>query len=456
MKLSTILLGLIVLLSAVSLNAQSAIPFEVLKLVPEDVDLESPQYLAAKNELAQLVKNCGSGVIKGAIDSKGNVLENQCGFQVELDSLFFEGPETKTGLIIDKNWAYRDGVEWYLPKDQTVPESFDLRDLMTSGIPEIKKQQCGDCWAWSTHHGLEIARAVHDGKVVDHSIQTVLSCSRAGSCNGGYMKAVDFLLHGLPEEADFPYAGYDKNCKYTSTQISTGWEPKMLSTPYVGESKRYSLAMRTKNGDYREGTKVKEMMAAMNDSKGPLVVTVSAYSISGNGVYNSCSAINSGGNHMVAIVGWDNENGKRNAHVWNSWGKSHGDNGVSRIQWECGDGRLNRGLGVSAKIVQYKPACVPPTAAQKYLHELKKGESVQIGVEPKEGTTCQWLPTEGLSDPKSCNPVAKPEQSTEYHLSVTNSCGTASSMTLVDIMTGNKTGRRKILTPHGLIIVKKS
>jgi len=193
----------------------------------------------------------------------------------------------------------------------------------------------------------------------------------------------------------------------------------------------------------------------MHDAKGPLVVTVASYSMSGPGIYNSCSAINSGGNHMVAIVGWDLENGKRNAHVWNSWGKSHGENGVSRIQWECGNGRLNRGLGVSARIVKYKPTCIPPSAAQKYLNEIKKGESVQIGVELTPGVTCQWLPEEGLSDPSSCNPIAQPNQSVEYHLSATNQCGTASSMTLVQVETADKSGKQKILTPHGEVLVKK-
>jgi hypothetical protein len=213
--------------------------------------------------------------------------------------------------------------------------------------------------------------------------------------------------------------------------------------------------MQKKDGSYREGTKVSEMMAAMQSAQGPLVVSVLAYSLSGSGIYNSCSGINSGGNHMVAVVGWDKDNGKRNAHVWNSWGASHGDKGVSRIQWECGNGRLNRGLGVLAKIVRYKSNCIPPDAAQKYLHETNLGDSVSIGVEQKEGMTCKWLPTLGLNDPNSCNPIAKPEISTEYHLTATNSCGTSSSMTLVSLWQADKNQKQKVLTPHGEITVRR-
>jgi len=64
-------------------------------------------------------------------------------------------------------------------------------------------------------------------------------------------------------------------------------------------------------------------------------------------------------------------------------------------------------------------------------------------------------PTLGLSDAKSCNPIAKPEISTEYHLTATNNCGTSSSMTLVSLWQADKTQKQKMLTPHGEIAVKK-
>lgn len=426
---------------------------EVLKVVPGQYNLNSPQYRFAKKELETTVRMCGPGVVEGAVARDGSALENRCTYQIKLDELFFTPPKDKTGLLQDPNWAYQDGVTWVEAAPQDIPEKLDLRDLMKNGIPDLRKQNCGDCWAWATHHGLELARAVHDQTVFDHSIQTVLSCSRAGSCGGGYMKAVDFLIHGLPMESEFPYAGSDKSCKFSSSDISNGWTGKIISAPYIGSSMTYSRALRDADGRYREGTKVKSMMAAMVEWKSPLVVTVDAYSISGSGIYSSCSAINSGGNHMVAISGFETVNGKRIAQVWNSWGKSHGENGVSRIQWECGDGRLNRGLGTSAKIVQYKPACTPPNAAQPFLHEIAAGGSVQIGVEQSPGTTCVWAPTDGLADPNACVTIAKPAQSTEYHLTATNPCGTSSSMTLVDVwlkgMARNTT--RMLLTPFGEI-----
>ncbi len=446
-----------VLASVMNLTAMAAKPkltAEVLSRVPEKYNINAKKNRAAKEELEDLIESCGSGVVEGAVSRTGEALTNRCSFQVKLDELFFRPTAEKTGLLPDRDWAYQDGVTFFEPKVNVaeLPDSFDLRDLMKNGQPEIRTQNCGDCWAWATHHGLEIARAVHDQKALDLSIQTVLSCSKQGSCGGGYMSAVDFLAHGLPFEADFPYAGTDKTCKFSSSDITKGWEGKTIGTPFIGDSLAHSRAKQKHDGSYREGSKVQQMMAAMYQWKSPLVVTVAAYSISGPGIYNSCSSINSGGNHMVTIVGWDTVGGKRIAKVWNSWGKIHGENGVSKIQWECGDGKLNRGLGVEAKIVQYKPPCTPPDASQSSMKEMVKGGTVQVGAAQPAGSKCSWTPTAGLADPTACVTQASPGMSTEYHLSVENDCGKSSSMTLVYVwgMLRDTANRRDMVhTPFG-------
>jgi hypothetical protein len=429
-------------------NSQS-----VLDLVPTKFKNNPKRYSEGIKRLHDIVRQCGYGVVRNPARLTAKNSKNSCAFQVNLDELFFTPMSERTGLIQERDWAYADGVTWFMPNmEQELPERFDLRELMKSGQPEIRAQKCGDCWAWSTHHGLEIARAIHDNEVIDHSIQTVLSCSNQGSCNGGYMSAVDFLKYGLPPEPDFPYAASDRSCKYSRTQINTGWDGKVQGTPYVGSSMRHSLAKQLSDGTYLEGSKVTEMIAAMHEWQSPLVVTVAAFDISGSGIYSTCSAINSGGDHMVAISGWELVNGKRIAHVWNSWGLGHGENGVSRIQWECGDGKLNRGLGVSAKIVQYKTPCTPPSAAQTYMREIQLGNSVQIGAAQSSDVTCSWTPTEGLSNPNSCETTARPTRSTEYHLSAQNRCGTSSSMTLVHVWPAeDRPQNYQVLTPFGVI-----
>ena len=423
----------------------ASLPSNVLKVIPRGYDIHSTTLNDAKKELEELVSQCGAGVVVGVKE------ENRCAFQVKLDDLFFEPLSKKTGLLQEKGWAYQNGVTFLQPKYGELRNTFDLRELMANGVPEIKRQKCGDCWAWATHHGLKIVRAVHDNGVFEHSVQAVLSCSHSGSCNGGFMSAVNFLKHGLPLEEEFPYAGSNVKCPYSSSDIQEGWDGKISDAPYIGSALQYSRGLRHTDRASWDGSKVENMMAAMIEWKSPLVVTVAGYSISGSGVYNACSAINSGGNHMVTIVGWDTWNDKRVAHVWNSWGPTHGENGVSRIQWECGKGRLNRGLGVLARIVQYKSPCVPPDAAQVYLHEALAGTPIEIGAKQGDNTSCSWTPVEGLADPKACVTTAKPTKTTEYHLTAQNSCGISSSMTLVHLW-----GRDQLIhTPFGDVAYEK-
>jgi hypothetical protein len=428
------------------LQSGAALPPEVLSVIPKEYDLSLRKYADAKKELEEIVADCGAGVV---VDGE----PNRCDYNVKLNAHFFLPKKNKTGLLHDFEWAYHDNVTWYLPTTAAVPDNFDLRDLMRNGLPEIKKQKCGDCWAWATHHSVEINRAVHDGLATDHSIQTVLSCSGAGSCGGGYMSAPSFIVgRGLPYEQDFPYLnGTTGSCKFSKADMNAGkWDGKILAAPYVGNSRNYSRALRLPSGAFRDGAKVSEMMAAMVQWNSPLVVTVAAYTLDGPGVYSSCSAVNSGGDHMVTIVGWEMLNGKRVAHVWNSWGQTHGDKGVSRIVWECSGG-LNRGLGTAARIVQYRAPCTAPNAAQRGLNQIVLGRGVQIGSSQPAGTRCEWTPTAGLNDPTSCTPNASPTTSTEYHFTATNGCGTSSSMTLVQVWSGERKTTQDILTPTGLL-----
>lgn len=405
----------------------------------------------AQKEVDRHVQACGEGVIEGQSG------ENRCSYTVPVDAWLLKPTAEKTGLLHDDNWPYEKGVVMYQPpeiKAEDLPESFDLRDLMTGGQPKIKTQNCGDCWAWSTHHALEIARAVHDLEVVDNSVQTVLSCSGAGSCNGGYMSAPQFLVgRGLPLESDFPYAGYDKRCPFNTSSMKTGWEGKVMDAPYIGSSLNYSRAVYPQE-NYADGNKVTNMMKAMYQWKAPLVVTVAAYS-AGPGIVDSCSSINSQGNHMVAIVGWETWKGKRVAHVWNSWGKNHGTDGVSKIVWECGSGKLNRGLGYEARVVQYKEPSLgcdlPKANVGNSQYSLRPGESIILGAAAYLNQTCKWTPSEGLKNPNACVTTATPSKTTEYHLQATNPCGTTSAMTLVEVATTTSSSKKKrtVLTPHG-------
>lgn len=337
------------------------------------------------------------------------------------------------------------------PEDEeAIPDSWSVLDLGKAKQVKVNTQRCGDCWSQATTKAFEVMIAAHDEKVEKLSVQTQISSCRPdyGSCSGGYPSAADFLVAiGNPFEKQDPYQGRNSSCKFTKAELEAGFDYKLDAAPYVGSSMAHSRFYKDLAG-YTAGS-ARAIAALMYKYQSPAVVTVNAYQ-AGPRTITNCSAINSQGNHMVFVSGWENK--AEIAHVFNSWGKSHGTNGISKIKWECGGaGRFNRGLGVSARVYLYGPKC--HNVADAYTGPnvtIKKGETAVIGRKAKVGQTCEWLPEEGLAftDESKCEALAAPAITTEYHLKATTECGTASAMVLVT-PEGEESGM--ILTPLGKV-----
>lgn len=366
----------------------------------------------------------------------------------------------ETGLIHDDSVFYEQPVYWVqAPISAPIPAKWDLREKATVFPTPGDQGNCGSCWAYSTHQAHEIWHAVNKGTLFDFSPQFLLSCSGEGSCGGGYMSVVSWLAKsGLPPESDFPYKAADIKCKYSKSEIDKGFGNQVIEAPWVGESFEKSRYWKASGKVFQAPDKIKQIQAAMLELNSPAVVTVSAYGSNSDAVVSSCSALNSGGNHMVDVIGWDDENGSVNAHVYNSWGSSHGKGGVSRLKWDC-NGKLNRGLGVSARVLRgdTKPPCDPPGNPN-----LKPEQIIFLGSKTEIGTTlsnvkCAWSPVTGLKDPTACKTDAMPEKSTEYHLEVSNECGKVSAMTFIRVFAPVAMGggavkqeeSKTILTPFG-------
>lgn len=429
-------INLIIFIMLAGCNSSPQLP----QAVKDKISYDLEKYPDTKEEILELISFCGPGVVEGAG-------ENKCGFYYPAVNEYVLRPiNSKTGYIYDPKEPYKSGATFFEPKNEPVPASFNLIEQMVGGAPEIMKQRNNDCWACSTTQGFEVVRAVHDQKPIELSTQTVISCSGSGTAaHGGYMSAVGYLLNGLPIESDFPYIGKDIRCKYTKEEQS--WVPKVISAPYIGSSKGFS---RFKKGNF-DLTDIEMVKRAMYQFKGSAVVTVAAFNV-GKGVYDVSSQCNSGGNHMVNISGWEpysSDKSKTVAHVYNSWGNDFGEKGVGKILWNPKDGCLNRGLGVSARVIQYKSPCTPAVADIGFTHKIiLSGSSVKMG-KKQENVQCSWSPTIGLSDPNSCETYATPEVSTEYHLSVKNNCGTSSAMALVEVYGPKGRINDKLLTPFG-------
>lgn len=426
-------------------------------VVPQSIDID--KYPDAKQYLIEEVEACGPGVIEGAKTADGTAYANKCAHTVKVDQELVESFTFRKGLLHDESIFQQDGVHWYEAGSQfrNVPETFNVMDLMKGSKPVPGNQgKCGSCWAYSTHQGWEIVRAIAEGKFTDLSAQTILSCSdidaKNWGCNGGTMDVVKFIKRGVPVDSEFPYVARKVVCKYSTAQLNDGWPPKAIETPWVGKSLSHSRYWKATGQLYADGKKVQNIMAAMYQQKSPAIATVAAFSVSGSQVYSSCSAINSGGDHMVNLSGWGKNGSDRVADVYNSWGAGFGVGGIGKIKWECGEGKLNRGLGVEARVIQYAPPCQPPEPyIGKAHHQIIKGSSVKLGKKQAPGVTCSWSPATGVHDPSACETFVTPEKSTEYHLTAQNGCATVSAMTLIDVLAPTRGLTPTILTPYGEI-----
>ena len=339
------LVSLILLLIAAATIVGCSSNDEKFKVIEKVITKEIKQpfsvddYPQAKAYLEEEIKSCGKGVV--VHECEGDVCEveeNNCTHVVKADYDFFA--RFKLGLNHDKD-DENNGKQWIMPTAADIaatPEAWDIRDL-NPAVSQVKinRQTCGSCWAESSQKLLDLQVAVNDGKVIDSSVQYLVStCVPTGDCGGGYMTTPDHIIKnkfggsGLPFWVDDPYLGTNSSCKWSKDQMAAGWEYKLKSAPWVGSSLMHSKG--AKKGV--RGNTAEMIKALMYKYKSGALVTVSAYDVSGNGIVNSCSF--GGTNHMVVIPGWGKENGVEYASVWNSWGKGHGLNGISRIKWECG------------------------------------------------------------------------------------------------------------------------
>jgi C1A family cysteine protease len=197
----------------------------------------------------------------------------------------------------------------------TVPATLDWRNMNgVNYVTPIKNQgSCGSCWAFATTAGLESQVLMTQQVSLNLSEQIVLSCSGAGSCNGGYPSSASTFIQntGVPGENYFPYTGSNTAC----SSALTGWQNYTQKiTSYKSVSASVS-AIETALATY-----------------GPLVTTFSVYNdfyYYKGGVYQLTPGATYEGGHAVLIVGYDDVN--QYFIVKNSWGTGWGESGFFKI-----------------------------------------------------------------------------------------------------------------------------
>lgn len=227
------------------------------------------------------------------------------------------------------------------------PASLDWRNIGADNglgvlpgnyVSSVKNQgSCGSCWAFATTAAAEATTQIAlnepidplvSGSAYNLSEQIMLTCSGAGSCNGGYVTSASSYVANTGLLREEP-AG----CYAYSPSSTTCPNP----TAYPGcDQTRYRI-------DSWSGVSagVDAMKNALN-TYGPLVATYAVYNdfyrYYRSGVYEATScdaAVNPlVGYHAVSVVGYQDADATHPVGyfiVKNSWGTGWGESGYFRI-----------------------------------------------------------------------------------------------------------------------------
>jgi C1A family cysteine protease len=204
-------------------------------------------------------------------------------------------------------------------------ESLDYVKL--GGTVEVKNQgQCGSCWAHGTTAVVESRLFLDTGNITSLSEQFLLDCDQSrlcGGCCGGLPEnSLQWLAGdsgapgggtGISSEADYPYdsaSGTDPNprCDESKPRVATLTGFGVLDNPDDAS-----------------------VMSSLNEF-GVLAVALDSKVLqfyTGGIITDSSVCQNT--NHVVAIVGYDSEDGVDYYKVRNSYGTEFGEDGYFRI-----------------------------------------------------------------------------------------------------------------------------
>ena len=269
--------------------------------------------------------------------------------------------ENALSNLSDEEWQYRVGLNFQPvdapPIDEPtilgpLPASLDWRDNNGNYVSAITDQKkCGSCWAFAMTAGLEsnVLRTQNNSGPVDLSEQVMVSCSGAGSCNGGQLNANYLQKTGLPAESVYPYTATDGSC----AAAAPGWQSTAKKIASWGSVSKNVEAIKTALNEY-----------------GPLPIAYYVYEdfkLYKSGIYSYTTGKRLGG-HAVLLVGYNDA--EQYFIVKNSWSTAWGENGFFRIAYSEVKSSVSFGLSTIAYRSQ---------AAQRGLDTINKAvESINM------------------------------------------------------------------------------
>merc|ERR1712223_1523709 len=212
-----------------------------------------------------------------------------------------------------------EGITQILPAHVKLPENVDWREH--GAVTDVKNQgACGSCWAFSTTGALEGQYFRKTGKLVSLSEQNLLDCTAPlgeERCGGGNFDiAFTYIKEngGIDTEESYPYDNqYDPEphaCRFNPRNVGA------TDKGFVGITE----------GD-------EDALKAAVATVGPVSVAIHAsdsFKQYGEGIFDE-EGCNGRMNHAVLVVGYGTNEEGDYWLVKNSWGKTWGDQGYSKM-----------------------------------------------------------------------------------------------------------------------------